>query len=82
MKIQFKVKVHSDRDIEKPYPFMAGVFEQFVPSWHLVSTVGQTMTAESIVFDVEPDFDPTMLFESITPNMFPGNMERSYKIVA
>jgi len=61
---------------------MAGVFEQFVPSWHLVSTEGPTMTAESITFDVEPDFDPVMLFDSITPKvMFEGNMNRSYRVV-
>lgn len=82
MKIQFTVKVHSDRDIQKPERFFRGVFETHSPTWTLVGTEGQTMTAKSREFEVTPDFDPVMLFDSITPMMYDGNMERSYRVVA
>ena len=79
MKIQFKVQVHTDRPIEKPLPFMRGVFESFVPCWHLVDIDGPTMTAESIVFDVdEKTWSPVKLFDSITPEMFESNMTRTW----
>ncbi len=80
MKIQFITKVWSDRPIEKPYRFFRGVFQDHVPTWHLTETTGSKMVAESIVFDVEPDFDPKMLFESITPYMY-QNMERTYRVL-
>ena len=80
MKIQFISKVWSDRPIDKPYRFFQGVFGSHVPTWHLIETTGSKMVAESIVFDVEPDFDARMLYESITPEMW-QNTERSYRIL-
>jgi len=81
MKIKFTVHVHSNRDIEKPEAFKRGVFEQFTPIWETVKVDGQTMKAVSPVFIVEPDFDPEMLFDSITPVMYDDNMDRSYTII-
>jgi len=80
LKIQFITKVWSDRPIEKPYRFFQGVFQDHVPTWHLTETEGQKMVAESIVFEVEENFNPEMLYNSITPEMYQST-ERTYRVL-
>ncbi len=79
-RIKFKIKVHSDHEIENPGGYFYKIFRDD-SRWKIIDVTGPTMTVESCQFRVNDVADIEPLFDRITPAMYEST-DRSYRIVA
>ena len=82
--IKYRLKVYSDRLIERPEAYFNAVFSNSSYYWRLIpsDTDQNFIQCESITLKCDPSIknDLEGLFESITPDMYMSH-SRSYVIV-